>query len=254
LQRAFQLPRPDGFLVTATDDDSPAASAGLRFGDVITRYGDATPSDARDLMRRIVTPINTTVPVTFEREGRVMITNVTVADWKGMRASEAEVMQNATSVAAAQAPDFGIILAPMSDTARRFYKFSTTSGVVVVAVDPGFEAAASGMSAGDVIIAVEDERVTSPEQAMEAIAHGKASQEFVALLVSRNDANPRWIALYSGYTSMARASAGTAGSGTRPLGAVKGAIAVKEVPGRSSNVGQIEIDVVVRRRHRSGKA
>jgi serine protease Do len=208
LQSAFHLPGPEGFLVTETDDGSPAAAAGLRFGDVIIRYGDATPSDARDLMRRIiVTPINTTVPVTFEREGKVMTTNVTVADWKGMRLSEAEVTKGVASAAGAQAPDFGIILAPMSDTARRFYKFSATSGVVVAAVDPASEAAASGMRAGDVIIAVEDQRVTSPEQAMQAIAQAKASHQFVALLVSGKDGNPRWVALYSGYTSIARASA-----------------------------------------------
>jgi serine protease Do len=207
LQNAFHLSRPDGFLVTETDASSPAAAAGLRFGDVITRYGNTTPSDARDLMRRIITtPINTTVPVTFEREGRVMTTNVTVADWKGMRLSEAEVTKGMASAAGAQAPDFGIILAPMSDTARRFYQFSTTSGVVVAAVDPASEAASGGMRAGDVILAVEDQRVTSPEQAMQAIARAKASQRFVALLVSGKDGNLRWVALYSGQPPVSQAS------------------------------------------------
>jgi serine protease Do len=207
LQSAFHLPSPDGFVVTKTDDGSPAAAAGLGFGDVITRYGNATPSDARDLMRRIImTPINTTVPVTFEREGRTMITNVTVTDWKGMRASEAEVTKSMASVAGVQAPDFGIILAPMSDTARRFYKLSTTSGVVVAAVDPTSEATSDGVRAGDVILAVGDHRVTSPEQAMQAIAQAKASHKFVALLVSGKDGDPWWVALYSGQATVSEAS------------------------------------------------
>ena len=47
LQHAFNLPQAAGFLVTDTDNDSPAARAGLKFGDVITRYGDKNSRDGQ---------------------------------------------------------------------------------------------------------------------------------------------------------------------------------------------------------------
>jgi serine protease Do len=207
LKSAFHLSQPGGFLVTKVDTDSPAVTSGLRFGDVITRYGNAMPSTASGLMRQIIrTPINTTVPLTFKRDGKTMTAKVTVTAWKDMRGLDIQGIKNMARAAAAHSPDFGIVLAPMSEAAREFYKVTTPSGVVVAAVDPASEAFANGMKAGDVVLAVGDQAVTSAEEAMQALARARASEQFVALLVSGRDDNPRWLALYSGYLPMSQAT------------------------------------------------
>jgi hypothetical protein len=75
--------------------------------------------------------------------------NVTVAAWKRMKALDVSAIKKMASAAAGHSPDLGIVLVPMSKAARQFYKFSATSGVVVVAVDPACEAFTSGIGAGD---------------------------------------------------------------------------------------------------------
>jgi PDZ domain len=113
---------------------------------------------------------------------------------------DVQAIKKMASAAAGHSPDLGIILAPMSKAARQFYKFSETSGVVVAAVDPASEAFTDDIRAGDVLLAVGDQAVTTPEQGMQTLAQAEASQQFVALLVSGKDGAPRWVTLYSGYS------------------------------------------------------
>ena len=200
LQAAFKLSHPGGFLVTEIDPGSPAAKAGLKFGDVITHFGDHEYSSARSLMRDIiVTPLNTSVPITFEREGKPLTANVTIAPWAQMVAPAEEIMRTLQSASDARAPDLGLILAPMSAAAQAFYKLPERNGVVVAAVDPSSGAYTDGVAAGDVLLAVGTQTVTSPDQAMRAMLEMKAKSPFVALLVASKGGDPRWVALYSGH-------------------------------------------------------
>jgi serine protease Do len=199
LQRAFDIPQASGFVVTGTDSDSPAVEAGLQFGDVITRYGQITPATSRELMRDIIlTPLGTSVPITFIRNGKSLTAKVTVAQWPDVLAPVAQVVKTLHSADAAKAPDFGLILAPMSDAARDFYGTAQTNGVVVTAVNPTSEAFTDGVRPGDVVVAVQNQAVTSREQAMRAIAEAKANKPFVAMLIAGKGGDTRWVALYSG--------------------------------------------------------
>jgi serine protease Do len=199
LQRAFDIPQPSGFVVTETDSGSPAAKAGLQFGDVITRYGQVTPATSRELIRDIIlTPLGTSVPITLIRNGKGLTAKVTVAQWPDILAPVAQVVKSLHTADAAKVPDFGLILAPMSDAARDFYRIAQTNGAVVTAVNPTSEAFTNGVRPGDVVLAVQNQAVTSPEEAMRAIAEAKANKPFVALLIASKGGDTRWVALYSG--------------------------------------------------------
>ncbi len=176
LQHAFNLPQNTGVLVTQTDADSPAARAGLKFGDVITRYGDATPASDRVFMEDVIlTPLNKTVSLGFIRDGKPMTANVVVEQWRNMSMASniTSTMENAD---AAATPDLGLILAPISSAAKTFYNLSEPDGVVIAAVNPASEAFTNGIKAGDVLLAVQNQPVATPDQAMDAIAHAKANK------------------------------------------------------------------------------
>jgi serine protease Do len=72
LARYFKV--EDGaLLVTRVDDDGPAAQAGLRAGDVITKVGDNPVTDGDVLMHTLAdVPAGEDVAITVQREGRSM--------------------------------------------------------------------------------------------------------------------------------------------------------------------------------------
>jgi serine protease Do len=81
-------------------------------------------------------------------------------------------------------------LAPLSQDARDALGLSAdTHGVVVSRVTPDSLAADSGLRAGDVIVSVGNDSVTSPNQAAAKIdAAQKAKKDAVPLLVMRDGA------------------------------------------------------------------
>jgi serine protease Do len=199
LESAFGLHEGGGSVITAVDTDSPASKAGLRIGDVVVRYGDAALATSSALMRAIgVTPIGTTVPLSFVRAGKPMQVSMTVAAMRGLPTVQAEDMSVQQNAAAALAPNLGLILSPMTGAAQLYYKYTVNSGAVVAAVDPTSDAYLNGVIPGDVIQQVEDQVITSPEQAFSAMDAAGAKHRFVAILVARRNGSTRWVPLYSG--------------------------------------------------------
>ena len=200
LERAFHTGQLAGCLVTQVEDDSPADNAGLQTGDVILLFGKYVPVSSRDLMREIIlTPAGVDLPLKVWRDGKVLDLDVLVADWPKLEEPEGAMTTSMASAAQAQAPDFGLILAPLTGASRRFYKITATKGVVVAAVDPTSEAFSSGISPGDVILEIEDKPVSSPEEASRAVEKSRGTEQFIDLLVAGKE-NTRWVALYSGHT------------------------------------------------------
>ncbi|GGL95775.1 S1C family serine protease [Nakamurella endophytica] len=70
----------DGAQVQNVADGGPAAKAGIREGDVITRIGDRAVGDADSLVVAVQSlPVGRTVPVTLTRSGRTLTVQVTLA-------------------------------------------------------------------------------------------------------------------------------------------------------------------------------
>lgn len=212
LARAFRLSQPTGFLITQIDPDSPAAKAGLQPGDIITNVGDTTNvgglplANSREFMIHVIqVPVGTPLELTVDRRGTSRYFSVTVADWPDLRTPETTLTNTTVDAAAAEAPDCGLILAPLTAAARHYFHLSTDQGVVVSAVDPASEAFTNGIVPGDVIKRVQNVPVDSPDQVMRLIDQAQRSQRFVALLVA-SKTNRRWVPLYSGNVSPQQAA------------------------------------------------
>jgi len=73
----------EGVLVRSVLDDSPAAKAGLRAGDVIVRVGDADVASPREITSAIRESKSDTLPVTVMRDKRRLTLQVTLGGGAG---------------------------------------------------------------------------------------------------------------------------------------------------------------------------
>lgn len=152
-----------GALITDIMPDTPAAKAGLKRGDLIIQVNGETIAGRSDLQNAIgmVAPGNR-VTITFERDKRINSVSVTLASQKELaQAGETgELIE-------------GLQLAELTEASRYNYRMPRDiAGVLITGVDPGSEAAEQGVKAGDVIIQVEQQIVTSIAELATVLKHG----------------------------------------------------------------------------------
>ena len=186
---ALHLPGARGALVAEVEHDSPAAAAGVQPGDVITRIGSQPVKDPRELAQLVAAiHAGTDQPVTVRRDGQDKVLTVAFVAQPGANAGAQE--------AADQGPKLGLALAPLDDQARQALNLSATQrGVVIAAVRPDSPAQLAGLRAGDVLEAIGDQAVTSPQQAVGALRNAtRGAGAAVALRVVR-DGHQAYVAL-----------------------------------------------------------
>lgn len=198
LAEAMRLPEKGIAIVTEVDADSPASGAGLQPGDIILRYGNETPLNARVLMREIaLTPIGAMRVLQVWSAGRVREISLAIHAWPGIEGPQ--ITKSATiRDLPPLSPDFGLLLAPISPLARQAYHLGKGPGVLVVAVDRMSEAFSRGLQPGMVIERIADQPVTTPQDAERLLALATHRAPLVALLV-RWVQGPIWITLHTGY-------------------------------------------------------
>jgi len=174
LANSFKLPRPMGALVSDVEADGPAAKAGLKTGDVITRL------DGRDIDRSSDLPSR----VAALKPG----TSTDVEVWRGgkpvdIKVSLGELKDNVT-VAKAETSDeggrLGVAVRPLRPEEAKQLGNSGSGGLLVEQASGA--AAEAGIQAGDVILSFNGQPVQSADQLKGLI--GKAGGN-AALLVQR---------------------------------------------------------------------
>ena len=96
---------------------------------------------------------------------------------------------------ATQGSSLGLSLQPVTpQIARALNLPAGTAGVVITAIDPSSDAADKGLQRGDVIVAVQGQRVTTPAQVAAAVdAAKRGGRTSVLLLVKRGNAPEAFI-------------------------------------------------------------
>jgi serine protease Do len=190
LARAFKLGKSEGALVSDVSPNSPAERAGLKTGDIITKLDDKTVIDSRALQLMIgeMAP-GRNVRLTAMRDGAEHQYPVTLGDQTNDRS-------NGTGIGAGTPADRaldGVSLEPLTpDVLRQNGIARNTPGVAVRRVDPDSPAAQAGLEAGDVILEVNRQPVSSVEQVHRYIREGTAQSPL--LFVNRNG-RTRYVAI-----------------------------------------------------------
>lgn len=200
---SLNLGHARGALVSSVTPDSPAAKAGLKTGDVILNFAGKDIKEMRALPRIVAaSEAGKPVPVTVWRSGKNVNLTVTPgqlekAEASGLLKSDAGASdQNANKPDSTDAPALGLSLAMLDDAARKTYDVSkSVKGVLVSDVKDDGAAAEKGITAGDVIIEVDQQEVSTPQNVLDKVAAAKKAGHGSILLFIAHKDDTRFLAL-----------------------------------------------------------
>ncbi|MFC3076432.1 DegQ family serine endoprotease [Shinella pollutisoli] len=190
-----------GALVAGVIKGGPVDNGSIRTGDVIIRFDGKDVDEMRDLPRVVAeSPVGKAVDVVLLRDGKETSVKVTLGrleDGEKAAADETEDTQDevtqddtapedgdpADTVAAA-GKVLGMSVGALDEAARqRFGIAESVQGVVITEVAPDSAAAERGIVAGDVIVEIGQEAVSTAEDVTKRIARLKSEDRRNALLM-----------------------------------------------------------------------
>jgi serine protease Do len=186
--KALEMESRDGALITQVVNDSPAAVAGIEEGDVIVKFDNKKISDPSNL-RNIVSlmPPGSKSDIVIFRNGNKKNLKVTLQELKDGKQVAVKTSSN-TSV-------LGLELKEINSALIQKYNLKEDDGkIIVVAVEPGSEAADKGLVEGDVIKRVGTQQVRSLKEFKKKEKASRARGSLL-LLVKKNDGSSLFITL-----------------------------------------------------------
>ncbi|WP_159994407.1 DegQ family serine endoprotease [Roseomonas sp. 18066] len=187
-----------GALVARAQEDGPAAKAGIQNGDVVLRFNNQDVREMRNLPRIVAeTPVGTKAPVTVWRGGREHQLEITVAELPNEpQQASAPAATPSRPGAVVELSGLGLKVAALSaEVKERFSLRDDARGVVVTEVTPGSNAAERGITAGDMIVEVQQNRVTNPQEVQEQLTRLRRQNRPSALMLIENGQGQRFVPL-----------------------------------------------------------
>jgi len=203
--KALSLREERGVEITKVDDDSPASKGGLKAGDVVLEYNGQRIEGTDQFVRMVrETPAGREVKMTVSRGGQPQ----TVAVKTAPRTSRTYAMNKTFPVRVPEVriPEIRMpeIVIPDIPRASMYWRngvlgveaeslepqlasyFGVSEGVLVRSVNKDTPAEKAGLKAGDVILKVDDTKVTSPRDVTRIIRDGKTGKRTLALALMRD--------------------------------------------------------------------
>jgi Do/DeqQ family serine protease len=185
LAQSLGLAQVRGALVNEVQPASPAASAGVRRGDVIVAYNGSAVNDSNALRNAIArTQPGTPVTFTVMRDGRELQLSATLAELPVEKSKDDDAAAAAAGASNAETGKLGVAVEPLTpEAATKLELPRDARGLVVTSVDPEGPAADSGLRRGDMISEVNRKPVATREELRAAL--GASGARPVLLLVTR---------------------------------------------------------------------
>ena len=190
---SLSLANASGALVTEVME-GPSREAGMMSGDVITRFDGGNVDDTRDLVRRVADAgVGREVEVVVYRDGteETLFVTLGLRDDDSLASSSNSGTQPQTSSVI-----LGLELTELTDQMRDDMGLDgALSGVLVRGVEPGSDAEAKGLRAGDVITEAGQEPLTTVAELQERLDAAREAGRRTLLLMVRSGGDPRFVAL-----------------------------------------------------------
>ena len=192
-----------GAIVAGVVDDSPAAKAGFKQGDVIVSLNGSDIDDNRDLTRKVASlRAGQKADFSILREGqkRQIAAVIAKRDDQQLASADRPTTPNRADRGGANrqasTTSLGMELMPLTTETREQFKVDDkVNGVVVSSVDPNSEAADKGFRPGDVIVGIGNKTVRTPDDIEQGVADAKKSGRETVLLLVSGDQGQHYVAL-----------------------------------------------------------
>jgi serine protease Do len=161
----------------------PGAEGKIQPGDVVTAFDGQPVQDPRDLARKAVqTPVGTDVALEVFRDGKTRTVHFTIQPWPEAKLPPPLDLSHW---------QLGLHLAP----APKGGSAGGAGGMIITAVDPTGTAAASGLQKGDVVLRVQQEVASSPDQTLHVLEAMHAKQQPFAMALIRRGDTTAWVSV-----------------------------------------------------------
>jgi serine protease Do len=177
LAREFKLKEQRGAIVTDVVENTPAAKAGLKPGDVIVQYNDRKIDDRRHLQLMVSqTPPQTKVELTIVREGKERTIPITLGEFPSdqfARSSQADSPETSDALRGVEVMD----ITPQLRSEFRIPR--NLEGALITGVDPDSPSYEAELRPGQVILEIDRQPVANAD---DAVRIGRRVQQKTILL------------------------------------------------------------------------
>ena len=194
-------PKTRGLLLNRVVEGSPADKAGLKTGDVLTKFEDEPVFNVRGFRNLIATrDLGKTYAITFLREGHEKTASVVLALASEIDAKVAGDRPSRTRAKVepnhAEVKDFGLSVQPLTPELAQQFGFSKgAEGVVVAEVKDNSPAADAGLQAGDLISKAVVRKKIQPVASADDFLKAAGQGEEFAVFVERGEEPGRFVTL-----------------------------------------------------------
>jgi len=192
--KALNLKEERGAEVTSVEEDSPAAKAGVKVGDVILDYNGQRVEGAEQLVRLVgETPVGRQVKLVISRNGATQTLTAAIGSrpastvfFPGEREfrftmPEIRIPDMPRPLMSIQSRTLGVDVESLNSQLAEY--FGVKEGALVRAVSKGSAAEKAGLKAGDVITRIADKRVTSPKDISNALRSTASGKPFAVTVM-----------------------------------------------------------------------
>ncbi|MEA2109988.1 MAG: PDZ domain-containing protein, partial [Pseudomonadota bacterium] len=181
LAESFNLDSEKGALVADVVEDSPAARAGVKTGDIILSFNGQEVDSMRKLPRIVAAvPPGSKVKMKVLRRGKVKKLTVVIAELKDDETAADSSSEDGTL------DSLGMTVRQITPELAGQYRLPLDSGVVINRIDPDGLAAEGGLHSGDIILQVDNSDIETVKDFRQAVKKAKKNK-LVRFLVQRRN-------------------------------------------------------------------